>query len=232
MNSTSFRPGVLLTVLTGAALVVLVGLGTWQAGRIAPKKQLVSAIEAGLAAPPVALPVHLDNPAAVAYRRFSFEGAASAEEPVRVFGTNLQGRAGYHLYKPVVREFGRAVIVNFGWVPFELEMMPTLSSGPVSIQGVLMANPVAGAFTIANDSKNGNWYIADVHEIAAHYGLGSKDYYHFRLFADHTGEPRALPRGSQVRVDIPNNHLEYMLTWYGIAAALIGVYIAFGYKKA
>lgn len=232
MISGSFRPGLLLSVLTAVALVVLIGLGTWQAQRIAPKKQLINSIEVGLAAAPSPLPVHLDDPATVAYRRFSFDGTASAEAPVRVFGTNLKGSAGYHLYKPVVREFGRAVIVNFGWVPFELETMPPLPSGPVSLQGVLMENPVAGSFTIENDSENGNWYFADVHEIAVHYGLNSKDYYHFRFFADHSGEPRALPRGSQVRVDIPNNHFQYMLTWFGIAAALIGVYIAFGYKRA
>lgn len=232
MSSASFRPGVLLTVFVGTALAVLVGLGTWQAQRIEPKNQLIRSIEEGLAAAPVMLPIHLDDPAAVAYRRFSFDGVASSADPVRVFGTNLQGQTGFHLYKPVVREFGRAVIVNFGWIPFELKTMPALPTGPVSIEGVLMESPVAGIFTVDNDPANGNWYIADVHEIASHYGLSSKDYYHFRLFADHDGGPRDLPRGGQVRVNIPNNHFEYMLTWFGIAAGLISVYVVFGYKKA
>lgn len=231
MSKTSFRPGLALTLVTTLALVVLLGLGIWQAQKIGPKNQMVAAIEAGLAAAPEPLPVHLDDPAAVAYRRFSLDGTASSADPVRVYGTNLQGKAGYHLYKPVVRDFGRAVIVNFGWVPYELDSLPPLPTGPISIRGVLMTNAVAGSFTPENDAENGNWYLADVHEIAAHYGLNSKDYYHFRLFADHSGEPRALPKGSQVRINIPNNHLEYMLTWFGIAAGLIGVYVAFGYKK-
>jgi len=231
MMSGSFRPGLPLSVVTAIAFAVLLGLGTWQAQKIKPKNQLVAAIEAGLAADPVALPVHLDDPTAVAYRRFSFDGTASARTPVKVFGINLQGKAGYHLYKPVAREFGRAVIVNFGWVPFELDDLPPLPVGPVSIQGVVMTNPVAGSFTIENDSKNGNWHLADVHELADHFNLGSKDYYHFRLFADHSGGPQALPRGSQVRVDIPNNHFQYMLTWYGIAGALLSVFLVFGYKK-
>lgn len=232
MSSATFKPGVLLTVVVGVAFVVLIGLGSWQAQRIGPKEALIKSIEEGLAAAPAELPVHLDDPSAVAYRRYSFIGIASNAEPIRVFGTNLQGQAGFHLYKPVSREFGRSVIVSFGWVPFELEKMPQLPVGPVFIDGVLMENPVAGSFTLDNDPENGNWYHADVHEIAAHYGLDSKDYYHFRLFADHNGNAQALPRGGQVRVDIPNNHLEYMLTWFGIAGALIGVYIAFGYKKA
>lgn len=229
--SGSFRPGLSLTVVTAVAFAVLLVLGTWQAQKVAPKNQLVASIEAGLAAEPVVLPVHLDDPAAVAYRRFSFNGIASDQAPIKVFGTNLEGKAGFHLYKPVVREFGRAVIVNFGWIPFELDELPMLPSGPVSIRGVLMANPVAGSFTLENDPENGNWYFADVHQLAAHFGLDSKDYYHFRLFADHSGGPRALPKGSQVRVNIPNNHFQYMLTWYGIAGALLGVYVVFGYKK-
>lgn len=232
MNSASFRPGVMPTVLVGLALIILIGLGSWQAQRIGPKKALIKSIEEGLAAAPQELPVHLDDPAAVAYRKFSFSGIASNAEAVRVFGTNLKGQAGFHLYKPVTREFGRAVIVNFGWVPFGIKTTPPLPIGPVFIEGVLMPNPAAGSFTIENNPEKGNWYHADVHEIAAHFGLGSKDYYHFRLFADHSGGPQDLPRGGQVRVDIPNNHMEYMLTWFGIAGALIGVYIAFGYKKA
>jgi len=231
MTSGSFRPGYALTVVTVMAFSILLALGTWQAQKIASKDQLVASIEAGLAADPVVLPVHLDDPAAVAYRRFSFDGVASEQTPVKVFGTNLEGKAGFHLYRPVTREFGRAVMVNFGWVPFELDELPMLPNGPVSIQGVVMTNPVAGSFTLENDPENGNWYFADVHQLAAHFGLGGKDYYHFRLFADHSGEPPALPKGSQVRIDIPNNHFQYMLTWYGIAAALLGVYGVFGYKK-
>ncbi len=232
MSKASFSPGLPLTFATAAALAVLLGLGIWQAQKVGPKNQMVAAIEAGLAAAPQSLPVHLDDPAAVAYHRFSFEGVASSADPVKVYGTSLQGKAGYHLYKPVVRDFGRAVIVNFGWVPYELDSVPPLPVGPVSIQGVLMTNAVAGGFTPENDVVNGNWYLADVHEIAAHYGLDSKDYYHFRLFADHSGDANTLPRAGQVRVDIPNNHFQYMLTWFGIAAALLGVYVAFGYKKS
>lgn len=231
MGKTQFRPGFPLTVVTSVALIVLLGLGTWQAQRIGPKNQQVAAIEAGLAATPQALPVHLDDPAAVAYRRFAFDGIVSTQDPVKVYGTNLSGKAGYHLYMPVVRDFGRTVIVNFGWIPYELDSLPPLPAGRLTIQGVLMTNAVAGSFTPENDAEKGNWYLADVHQIAAYYGLDSKDYYHFRLFADHTGNPNALPKGGQVRVNIPNNHFEYMLTWFGIAGGLIGVYVAFGYKK-
>lgn len=227
----SFAPGRAVSILTLIALAVLIGLGTWQAQKIGPKTELLASIERGLSAEPMELPVHLDDPQSVLYRRVEFSGVAEDVAPVRVFATNLSGRPGYHLYKPVIRSYGRAVFVNFGWVPLELETLPDLPVGEITLSGVLMKNPVAGSFTPPNDTARGIWYLADVHALADHYGLSSKDYYFLRVFADHVGAPADLPRGGQVRVDIPNDHFEYMLTWYGIGLALLGVYVAFGLKR-
>lgn len=232
MSGIRFAPGKILTSTVCVAMVVLIGLGTWQAQKIGPKTALVQSIEQGLSAEPMELPVHLDDPQPVAYRRLFFRGRASDVDPIRVFGTNLKGKPGYFLYKPVVREFGRAVLVNFGWVPMELDELPKLPEGPVEISGVLMLSPEPGAFTPENDVAGNVWYTADVYDMAAHFGLGAKDHYHFRLFADHMGGNGFYPQGGQVRVSIPNDHLEYMFTWYGIAAALLAVFLFYGRKKA
>lgn len=232
MSTMAFKPGKPLTITVAAAFFILVALGSWQACKIGPKTALIDSITAGLAAEPMPLPVHLDDPGAVAYRRVTFDGRMSTAEPVRVFGTNLDGAPGYYLYKPVTREFGRAVLVNFGWIPMEEKALPALPTDEVTISGVLMLSAEAGSFTPANNPEGGTWFTANVFELGAHFGLGAKDFYHFRVFADHIGGPGVLPLGGQVRVDIPNDHVEYMLTWYGIAAGLIGVYGVYGRKKA
>ncbi len=38
--------------------------------------------------------------------------------------------------------------------------------------------------------------------------------------------PGGLPEGGQTRLSIPNNHLQYVITWYGLAGALVAVWIA------
>ena len=43
--------------------------------------------------------------------------------------------------------------------------------------------------------------------------------------------PGGLPRGGVTRLDLPNRHLEYALTWYGLALTLIGVYGAFAASR-
>lgn len=220
-----------LLVTVVLALVILIFLGTWQAQKIGPKTELLNAIENGLSANPMTLPIHLDDPQAVLYRRVSFVGVAADVPPIKVFGTNLDGKPGYSLYKPVVRQHGRNVFVNFGWVPVDLKNMPSLPKGEVNISGVLIQNAEAGSFTPVNMPDRNEWFTANVHEMAAHYGFDSKEYYHFRIFSDHTGAPSSLPLGGQVRVNIPNDHFEYMLTWYGLAAGLIGVFVMFSIKR-
>lgn len=227
---TSFKPGVGLTISMLVALSILIGLGTWQAQKIEPKNELVARIEVGLSAEAIKLPVHLDDPTAVEYHRVSFEGSVTAE-PIKVYGLNLAGKPGYYLYAPVQRPFGMAVLVNFGWVPLEARTLPALPAGNIEITGVLRTSAVPGQMTPVNEPEAGKWFTADVYELAAAFGLRTKEYYHFRIFADHMAGEGNLPLGGQVRVDIPNDHFEYMLTWYGIALGLVGVYIAFGLKK-
>ena len=45
--------------------------------------------------------------------------------------------------------------------------------------------------------------------------------------ADDSANPGGLPIGGRTQIAIANNHLYYAITWYGLAAGLIGVYIVF-----
>tara|TARA_R110002096_G_scaffold113058_3_gene245921 strand:- start:283 stop:987 length:705 start_codon:yes stop_codon:yes gene_type:complete len=226
----TFKPGIPLTISMLVALVILLSLGTWQARKIGPKTDLLNRIEVGLQAEPMPLPVHLDDPKSVEYRRVFFDGKRLAE-PIKVFGINQSGGSGYFLYAPVQKDHGMAVLVNFGWIPHATRELPELPTRVSNFTGVLMSSATPGTMTLPNDSAGGSWFLADVHEMAAHFGLRTKEYYHFRVFADQVGKGGELPLGGQIRVDIPNDHLEYAFTWYGLAASLLGIFIAFGIKR-
>ena len=227
-----FQPGWPLTIATLIAFGILLTLGTWQARKIGPKTDLLAKIEAGLAAEPLPLPVHLDDPTVLDYRRVSFTGTLADKTPIKVFATSKDGKAGYHIYLPVEKRHGRSVLVNFGWVPAEMAEIPALPKGEMlEVTGVLRQSALPGSMTPANDAARGQWFTADVFEMAAAFGLGTKEFYHFRVIADAGLLAGPYPVGGQVRVDIPNDHFQYMLTWYGLALTLVGVYIAFGLKK-
>lgn len=229
---TRFRPGVPLTVCVVIAFVVLIGLGTWQVRKVGPKTELLERIEAGLMAEPYKITVHLDDPGMLEYRRVVFSGEVLDREPIKLFGTNLKGKSGYHLYLPVLKQHGRAIAVNFGWVPYHTAELPPLPVGQtIEVTGVLRTSATPGTMTPPNTPEEGQWFTADVHEMAAFWGLGTKEYYHFRVMADHRGAPTDLPQGGQVRVNIPNDHMQYAITWYGLALTLVGVYLAFGLQR-
>jgi surfeit locus 1 family protein len=233
MKTRNFAPGWPLTITAAIGLAILLSLGTWQARKVGPKTALLAKIEAGLSAEPVPLTVHVDDPTMLDYRRVSFTGTVLDATPIKVFATSLDGRAGYHIYSPVQKDHGMAVLVNWGWVPAQLEVLPELPVGQeMTITGVLRTSAVPGSMTPENVPAAGQWFTADVHQMAEAFGLRTKEYYHFRVIADAGLLASELPVGGQVRVSIPNDHFQYALTWFGIAATLVGVYIAFGIKKA
>ena len=69
------------------------------------------------------------------------------------------------------------------------------------------------------------WYARDLAGMAAADGV--KLAAPVVIEADATPNPGGLPVGGQTVVDFPNNHLQYAITWFGLAAGLIGVYFAY-----
>ncbi len=232
MFKGGFKPGWALTATFLVCLVILSSLGLWQASKISAKTKLLEQITAGLSATALPLPIHVDDPVSLSYRKVTFVGSVADKEIIQVFGTNRKGKPGYYLYQPVKSQYGMAVIVNWGWIPLSAKTVPALPVGEVRVSGVLMLSAIGNSFTPENKPETKEWYVANVHELAAAFGLRTKEYYHFRIFSDQTESPSGLPLGGQVRIDIPNNHFEYTLTWFGLAAAMTVVYVAFGIKRA
>ncbi len=48
----------------------------------------------------------------------------------------------------------------------------------------------------------------------------------FTVDALRNKDTQEIPIGAAVDIELPNNHLQYAITWYGLALGLIGVYIA------
>ena len=46
----------------------------------------------------------------------------------------------------------------------------------------------------------------------------------FFIEAEKSDVPGGWPEGGQTRLSLPNNHLQYAITWFGLAAALIVIY--------
>ena len=106
--------------------------------------------------------------------------------------------------------------------------MPPWQAKPVW-SGVWRVPDAPGFFTPKPDPAKHVWYARDLAGIAAADGV--KLAAPVVIEADATPNPGGWPKGGQTVVDFPNNHLSYAMTWFGLAAGLIGVYFAYHISK-
>ena len=74
----------------------------------------------------------------------------------------------------------------------------------------------------ANDPERNDWYGIDLEAMARQAGI--REFSSLVLEADATPNPGLYPVGGQTRLSLPNNHLGYALTWYGLALALLVIH--------
>ena len=206
---------------TAAALafLILLGLGTWQMERLRWKEALLADITRLAEATPVAAAESTSN--LPEYTPVHVEGIFQHDRELLLIPRTRAGVAGAHVLTPLVRPDGQAILVNRGFVPVEFQPAATRRggnpSGPVRVEGLLRHQHPPGPFVPDNDPASGVWYSIDLAAMAQVTGL---ELAHYVLDADTAHNPGGWPEGGQTNVAIRNTHLEYALTWYGLAAVL------------
>jgi surfeit locus 1 family protein len=223
-----------LAALTGIA--VLIALGTWQMQRLAWKQGLIGAIGERAHAAPVPMAVVEERAAAggdVEYTRVVVDGAFDHAREIHLYALDESGGPGFHVITPLRLADGSIVLVNRGFVPNDLKdparRAPGQLSGAQHVTGLIRHPDQQGMFIPANDAARNIWYWRDIDGMATAAAGTDASRVH-RLIVDAEGEPAPAggwPRGGVTRLTLPNRHLEYALTWYGLAAALAAVFTAF-----
>lgn len=204
-------------------LAILLGLGTWQMERRAWKEGLLAEIAAGLSRPAEPLPAVIADPAAWAWRPVSIDGTWDHAHEMHLVGRTLDGRAGIHVVTPLLRtDGGPAVIVDRGWAP-SADAAIDRPQGPVHLEGIARVPGAQGTFQPDNDAGGNQWFWIDLPAMADAAGLSMAA----PVLVDAAAGPDAdrYPIGGQSRVDLPNDHLQYAVTWYAFAAILIAIFL-------
>ncbi|MBP1883022.1 SURF1 family protein [Sinorhizobium mexicanum] len=222
-----------------AALGVLVSLGTWQMQRLQWKETLLAAIAERRTAPPVSLEEIEAMAAAgddIDYRTVRVAGTYDHGKERHFFATH-EGRTGYYVFTPLMLAGGRALFVNRGFVPFEKKDASTRPEGQVA--GTVTVNGLArprlsekpSSLVPDNDIAKNIFYWKDLDAMAGSAGIATDRVVPFFVDADASANPGGLPIGGVTQFDLPNNHLQYALTWYGLAAALVAVSGVYLYRR-
>lgn len=215
-------------VLLGLSFAVLVTLGTWQVHRLAWKEELLADIAERRAMPPIGIDrigAFLASGGEIDYRPVSIIGTFDHAHEQHFFATH-DGQSGYFVFTPLRLAGGETVFVNRGFVPFDRKEPATRPAGQVAGEVVvtgLARAPLAGKpswLVPDNDPAKNIFYWKDLDAMTQHAGLTKARVLQFFVDADAAPNPGGLPIGGVTQFDFPNNHLQYALTWYGLAATL------------
>ena len=204
---------------------ILLALGFWQLQRLDEKLGILAEIDARLEALPTRLP-ETPSPDTARYQKVEAEGRLTGPE-IHVLTSRKSDGPGFRVIRKLTTEDGRTVMVDLGFVR-EAEKDAARDESDIFIAGNLHWPDETDSYTPAPNLDRNIWFARDVELMAEH--LGSDPV----LVVARSTIPAQNVDPMPVTVAIPNNHLEYAITWFSLAAVWIGmtVYLLWRINRA
>ncbi len=231
------RPAFWPTLLTLPMLAVLIGLGTWQLQRLEWKQGLIAERQTRSTAPAIELPREIADPRALEFRRVQLTGRFLHDREMYLTSRTYKGQVGVHVVTPFVLADDRGLLVDRGWVPMARRDPASRPEGQVegvvTLEALLRRGGWTGRRTFRPDNRpeENLWFWVDTEAMAAWAGLDNPVTALYAA-AGPAENPGGLPIGGQTRVTLRNDHLQYAITWYALAVALVVIYGLYHRRRA
>lgn len=229
-----FRPLALPLVTTLIGLAILIGLGTWQLQRREWKSGLIERIDARAHDEPISLSMARalwQKDGDVEYYRILLVGRFLHAFERHLYGL-VEGQAGWRIITPLETIKGEIIFVDRGIVPDELKEPAARKQGQIEgiteLIGLARASERQSWFTPDNQPGDNRWFWRDVSGLIASLPPDkTASAVPFMVEAEKQAVPGDWPRSGVTRLTLPNRHLEYAITWFGLALALLAVFLAY-----
>ena len=211
----------------------LIALGLWQLERGAWKEALIADRVAAVTADPRPLGDDAAKGALLGPVRVEARGSFRHDREIHVIAPPRQGRTGYHVLTPLaLADSDRWILVDRGFVPASrkeaLSRPGGQVEGPTTVIGLAQVPPRKRSFNVNNDPAKNEWTWVDLGSISVAVGHPLLP---VMLTAEPVSLPGGLPEAPPSIVDRWGPHVGYALTWFGIAAALLVIYILFHMRR-
>jgi cytochrome oxidase assembly protein ShyY1 len=229
-----------LGIFTLLVLALLVGLGVWQLQRRVEKHALIAQLTERLAAAPGALPLqsqwHALTPGTDEFRRVRFTASYEARPDAMVYSSGSAVRTdisgpGTWAFLPAHLPDGSTVVINAGFVQNTMQdrsqedraMIRLITGQPVTLTGYIRFPESAGTLTPQENLAKRLWFTRD-HLVMAK-ALGWGEVAPFYIDLESPVPESDIPKPGPLDVHLKDDHLQYAITWFGLAGAVL---IAFG----
>jgi surfeit locus 1 family protein len=232
---SGFHPRLTPALFTIPLVMLCLALGVWQLQRLEWKRGVIAQREAAALSASVAPPHTLADARALEFHRVVAEGVFQHDKEIFHGAIGPTGGAGFDVLTPLREPGGRIVFVNRGFVPTEMKDPARRAAGqpagPVRVAGLLRVPPdeKPGWFVPDNRPDLNYWFWVDLPAISVAAGLsdvgGLTNVAPFYVDADAAANPGGWPRGGVTPLVLPNDHLQYAITWFSLAVAALVIYL-------
>jgi len=227
------------SLMTVGMMIVLLGLGTWQVKRLFWKEALLAQIDRAEAADPVPLPAQPSRSPLSPFMKVSAAGEFLPDKAA-LYGAEVRTIAtgpamGARMIEPLREASGDTILVDRGWVPVSREAPIDQPNGTVTISGYLRPGDASHWFSVRDDPAGRRFFTLDPKIIGDAIGLPDVRPFVLVVLAAHPGPsgplagpdltPNRWPDPARHLPRPPNSHLSYAVTWYGLALALLAIFI-------
>jgi len=231
-----FRPTLWFTVFAVVGVGAMLALSAWQLQRLEWKEALIAERQARPQLPPLELHdlLAIENAAPFEFRRARVTGMFLHDKEMHLLARSMNGNVGIQVVTPFVLVDGPTILINRGWVPNEFVDPATrrdgLIEGVVTIEALVRGPGIQHWLVADNEPDKNVWYWMDLPVMRAAAGLSpaGPPLYLEALADQHAGE---FPIGGQSRLELPNDHLQYAVTWFLLAVVLTVIWFFYHWRR-
>ena len=187
-----------------------------------------------MAAPAVTLADMKTNITDSEYRKIHVAGEFLHDNELYLAARSLESVQGYHVITPFQTNDGPIIMFDRGFVALEKKLPATRLQGQVegqvALEGFVRFPRPKAWVQPENEPEKNVWFYIDPSAMGKAMSLNDVEG-KFYLEAGSGLNPGDWPKGGQIRVDLPNDHLQYAITWALLALALAVIYVLYHLKR-
>jgi surfeit locus 1 family protein len=209
-------------------------LGSWQVQRLHWKQGLITTLAEAQQKPPITtLPKDEAAFKTLQFYPAKISGTWIPNIEFQLAPRYLHDQFGYAIIAPLKLNDGRIVLINRGWVPGKKKDIATRpetrARGAATVKGLIRVGSERSYFTPANQPEKNIWFGRDIAAMAEYAKLSHVA----PAMVDAVGaqKPDRLPIPSDGTIRLRNDHLSYVITWYGIALGVLVIFLVYHRRK-